>query len=319
MDYFEGVPQNILSDNMKQFVLKNTRYEIVFSEVCLQWSVYYNTTLSATRPYKPKDKPTVENSVHIAYLRIYAILRNETFFSLNELNQGIMKCLDTHNRTRLQKRPYSRYERFIEDERPLLKALPPEPFVLKHTTKAKVQKNYHILLGEDWHYYSVPYQYIAKEVKIVYDSLEVEIYLGLKRIAFHKRNYRENGYSTLPEHMPEAHKKYQETKGWDPDYFLKKAKELGENSFEIFNRLLSSRNFTEQTYLACRGLLRLSELYGKERFENACKRAAPSPHVSYRFINNILKNNLDMQIEDKHDLFSDIPDHENLRGPDSFK
>ncbi|WP_411272861.1 hypothetical protein [Daejeonella sp.] len=30
-------------------------------------------------------------------------------------------------------------------------------------TKAKVQKHYHVLVGEDWHYYSVPYRYIGKE------------------------------------------------------------------------------------------------------------------------------------------------------------
>ena len=318
MSYLGGVPQNVLSDNMKQFVHKSNRYEPVFSEICEQWSLHYNTTLSAARVSKPKDKPSVENSVHLAYMRIYAPLRNETFYSLTELNQAILSTLGTHHRTPFQKRTYNRLERFVQEEQPLLKILPAEPFVLKHTAMAKVQKNYHVILGEDWHQYSVPYQLIGKHVKIIYDNDEVEIYLGLQRIAAHKRDYRKHGYTTLAEHMPEKHKKYHETKGWDADYFLRKGKELGECSFEIMTRILQSRTFTEQAYNACLGLLRLCDRYGQERFENACKRAIQSPRVNYRLIDNILTNNLDKQPEEQITLFTTIPDHENLRGPQAY-
>jgi len=318
MSYFGGVPQNVLSDNMKQYVHKSNRYEPIFSEICEQWSLHYNTTLSATRVSKPKDKPSVENAVHLTYMRMYAPLRNETFYSLMELNQGILSTLATHHRIPFQKRTYNRLERFVQEEQPLLKTLPAEPFLIKHTTLAKVQKNYHVILGEDWHQYSVPFQLIGKQVKIIYDNDEVEIYLGLQRIAVHKRDYRRHGYTTLAEHMPEKHKKYHETKGWDADYFLSKGKELGKCSFEIMNRILQSRTFPEQAYNACLGLLRLGELYGHDRFENACRRAVQSPRVSYRMIDNILTNNLDKQPEDQTALFTVIPDHENLRGSQAY-
>ena len=318
MSYFGGVPKNVLSDNMKQYVQKSNRYEPIFSEICEQWSLHYNTSLSAARVSKPKDKPSVENTVHLSYMRVYAPLRNEDFYSLGELNQGILKQLVLHHSTPLQRRSYSRLDRFVQDEKPLLKLLPAEPFIHKHTAMAKVQKNYHVILGEDWHQYSVPYQNIGKQVKIVYDSDEVEIYLGLQRIAAHKRDYRKHGYTTLAEHMPEKHKKYSETKGWDADYFLRKAKELGECSFEVMNRILQSRTFTEQAYNACLGLLRLCEMYGKDRFENACKRAIQAPRVNYRLLDNILSNNLDKQTEDQMSLFNPIPDHENLRGPNAY-
>ena len=55
LSYFGGVPLNVLSDNMKQFVTKASRYEPRFNEMAEQWSVYYNTTLSAARVRKPKD------------------------------------------------------------------------------------------------------------------------------------------------------------------------------------------------------------------------------------------------------------------------
>jgi len=318
LNYFGGVPLNVLSDNMKQFVHKSNRYEPVFAELCEQWALHYNTTLSATRIRKPKDKPTVENTVNLTYMRVYASLRHETFYCLKELNQGILTALDKHHRTLFQKRSYNRLDRFLQQEKPVLHALPDEPFILKHTAMAKVQKNYHVILGEDWHQYSVPYQLIGKQVKIIYDSDEVEIYLGLQRVAAHKRDYRKHGYTTLEEHMPEKHKKYHETKGWDAAFFLKKGKELGECSFEIMGRILESRTFTEQAFNACLGLLRLSDRYGNDRFENACKRAMSAPRVSYRLIENILSNNLDKQVEDQTELFSTIPDHENLRGPQAY-
>jgi hypothetical protein len=200
----------------------------------------------------------------------------------------------------------------------LLSTLPEQPFIIKHTATAKVQKNYHVILGEDWHQYSVPYHYIGKKVKIIYDTDEVEIYLGMSRIASHKRDYRKHGYSTLAEHMPEKHRRYQEAKGWDADYFLGKAKEIGAYSYQVIDRILESRTFTEQAYLACRGLMRLSDHYGPDRFENACRRATQAPRVSYRLIDNILTNNLDQICTDQVTLFTPIKDHENLRGSEVY-
>lgn len=318
LSYFGGVPQMALSDNMRQYVKKSNRYEPVFSDICEQWALHYNIELTATRVAKPKDKPSVENMVHIAYMRVYAPIRNDIFHSLDELNQSIMACLDRHHAIPMQKHTYSRMERFEEEEKPLLRALPTEPFVIKHVAKAKVQKNYHVILGEDWHQYSVPWQYIGKQVKIIYDIEEVEIYLNLSRIAVHKRNARKHGYSTMEEHMPEKHKKYQQTKGWDTDYFLGKSREIGECSSQVMARVLRSKVFTEQTYNACLGLLRLSERFGSDRFEMACKRALTAPRITYGLVNNILTNNLDKQNEEQMQLFSTIPDHENIRGAKAY-
>lgn len=313
LEYLGGVPRNVLSDNMKQFVGKNMRYEYKFQELADQWAVHYNTNLEATRPRKPKDKPTVENSVYQSYLRIYAKLRNEEFHSLFEINKRIRELLEVYNRNPFQKLPGSRHQRFVQDEQPLLKPLPLEPFTIMHTTKAKVQMNYHVVLGEDMHLYSVPYQYIGQSTTINYDEQNVEIYIGFKRIAAHKRDYRRHAYTTLAEHMPEKHLKYNETQGWDAEYFLSFASRIGESSAEVFKQVLASKDFIEQTYNACLGLKRLSEIYESTRFEAACRRALKASRITYGLIKNILVNNLDKLPETSPDLFS-IPEHENIRG-----
>lgn len=318
LEYLGGVPRNILSDNMKQYVQKNNKYEYRFSELVDQWALHYNTNLEATRPRKPKDKPTAENNVRISYLRVYAKLRNEVFTSLYGLNQRIMELVKQHTRVPFQKQAGTRLERFISQEKHLLKPLPPEQFTVRHITHGKVQMNYHVFLGEDNHRYSVPYQYIGQSTKIIYDEQGIEIFIGFNRIAVHKRNYRPGGYTTVDGHMPEKHLKYKETLGWDAGYFLTVGKEIGESSEEVFRQVLASKEFVEQTYLSCKGLKRLSGIYGPGRFERACRRALKGSRVNYGMIKNILEKNLDQLEENQQDLFS-IPEHENIRGKESYE
>ena len=317
LEYLGGVPKNILSDNMKQYVDKNYRYEYKFQELADQWSVHYNTNLEATRPRKPKDKPSVEGGVYLSYLRIYARIRNEEFHSIQEINKRIWDNLTAYNQTSFQKLPGSRNEQFLQIEGPLLKPLPQDPFTIKHITVGKVQMNYHVILGEDKHQYSVPHRYLGQTTKIIYDEHNVEIYIGFQRIALHKRDYRKHGYTTLPEHMPEKHLKYNETLGWDADYFISLASKIGESAVNVFKKVLASKDFIEQTYNACLGLKRLSEIYGPTRFDAACRRALKGSRITYGMIKNILENNLDKQSEPEMGLFL-IPDHENIRGPQNY-
>lgn len=317
LSYYGGVPLNVLSDNMKQFVTKASRYEPRFNEMAEQWSIYYNTTLSAARVRKPKDKPSVEKEVHISYLRIFAPLRNEVFHSLAELNYRIKECLEVHNTTPMQRYGLSRKERFEKYEKHTLNPLPLSEFVVKHEVKAKVQRNYHVILGEDMHQYSVPYIHVGETVKITYDSIEVEIFLNLRRIALHRRSCRRNGYTTIEEHMPESHLRYLETKGWDADYFIAQASIIGVNAKVIFERILSRNKFPAQTYNACLGLLSLNKKYGSQRFEAACLRALPASFITYGFIKNILENNQD-KLVDQLPSEDYIPKHNNLRGKELY-
>lgn len=186
--YFRGAPLTLKTDNMKQVVVKSNRYEPTFTDLVQQWSLHYDIGLVASRPYKPKDKAQVENHVKIVYNRLYAPLRNEKFYSMESLNAALWQRLQLHNEQNFQGKTYSRSMRFRAEEQPALKALPDFDFEIKYSTSAKVQKNYHITLGEDRHHYSVPYAYIGKQVKAVYDTQCVEIYFNHQRIALHKRN-----------------------------------------------------------------------------------------------------------------------------------
>ena len=318
--YFEGVPGSVKFDNMKTAVSKSSRYEPVFTDTIMQWALHNNIGLLAARVRKPKDKASVENEVKLVYQRIYAPLRDKIFFSLRELNSHIVEQLKIHHQKCLQNKTYSRLERFLMYEKNLLQPLPQENFVVKHVAKAKVQKSYHIVLGEDRHYYSVPFSFIGKTVNAIYDTDTVEIYCEHKRIALHARSYKQHGFTTIAEHMPESHQRYWEQKGWTPDYFLGQALRIGSYTHLYMDKVLKSKSFTEQTYNACLGIMRLTKSYPPERIEAACKRALTGQHYSYTTINNILIKGLDTMETDAEQLvLFQMPKHDNVRGSDAYK
>lgn len=318
LEYLGGVPRSISSDNMKQYVIRNSRYEFTFSELVNQWALHYHTDLEATRPRKPKDKPSVENGVWHAYLRIYARMRHEEFDSLPALNRRIRQLLDEHNARPFQKRPGSRRSCFVEEELPVLRALPAEPFTILHKTAAKVQRNHHVILGEDAHEYSVPYQYAGYQTNIVYSEHTVEVFVDRRRIAVHPRNLRRHGFSTLHEHRPPNHQAWIECLGWDGQYFEDYGRKIGPNALQAFQQVILSKEFIEQSYRACMGLKRLAKLYGNERFEAACQRALPGGRISYGILSQILKNNLDRQERIQENLFT-TPLHQNIRGKNAYQ
>jgi len=319
VQYMGGVPRFMVTDNMKQIVTQSSRYEPTFTELSEQWSVHYNTAIKAVRVRKPKDKPSVEKSVHLSYQRIYAQMRNETHYSLNELKIRVSELLEDFNNRPMHGYGISRRERFQQQEKATLRPLPDTPFSLKNRTRARVKKNYHVILGEDWHSYSVPHQYVGQETSIVYDEEVVEVFLSsLERIAIHPRNTQRYGYSTLPEHRSESHRRYLQQRGWCQDDFMEMASLIGENTGKSIEMLLTSRVFVEQTYDSCIGVLQLGKKYGNDRLEAACKRANLGSRITFKIIKNILENNLDKVQAQQNLLQIFIPEHTNIRGPEAY-
>lgn len=315
--YIGGVTQIVKMDNMRTAVQRSSRYEPVFTEAMEYFAAHYGTTAITARIGKPRDKGSVEKAVDLAYKHIYAPLRNLTFYSIEELNAAIRKQVDLFNVKPFKHKSGSRKELFEQQEKPLLRPLPAAPFEIKHTTQSKVQRNYHVILGEDRHQYSVPYTLIGRRLKIIYTSDTVEIYDDLKRVALHKRSYLKNGYTTNIEHRPAGHQKVVEQRAWDDQYFLRNAGGIGPSVQQVVKRILESKVFYEQTYNSCLGILRLANRYGNARLEVACKRALGASKVNYGIVQNILKNNLDKL--DAPPAAAPIPEHTQIRGPQSYQ
>jgi transposase len=316
---FGGLPKVILSDNLKSYVTRANRYELVFSQLCEQLGAHYRVDLEATRVGSPRDKVSVENAVGIAYSRIYAPLRHEVFHSPDEINAGILKQLKLHNSKPYQKKAGSRQQAFRDFELPQMRPLPSEVFEIKKTVRAKIQRNYHVFLGEEKNYYSVPWQYAGQHAEVVYTATVVEAYLKGRRIATHRRlpGRGTHFYQTEKTHMPRRHQEWEKAQGHDAAHFLSEAEKNTPATHWAIQSVLLSRIFEEQSYNSCRGILRLGSQYGSDRLEKACERCRKAGKTNYTMLQRILSLKLD-QVEEQPQA-SNPGAHENIRGAVSYQ
>jgi hypothetical protein len=156
----------------------------------------------------------VEGTVKITYIRIFASLPEKIPTSLKELNEQILVLLEIHNNTCFKGRNYSRRQQFEEMEKKTLQPLPQNRYELRRSLHATAMKNGHICLSVDKHYYSVPFAYIGKKVRILYSKSLVEIFYKYELIATHDRVRSAHNYTTDAMHMATQHRILAE---WNPD------------------------------------------------------------------------------------------------------
>jgi transposase len=288
--YFNGVPRMIVPDNLKTGVEKVEWYTPVINKTYHEMAEHYGTAIVPARVKKPKDKPSVESTVGNISTWITAALRNQTYFSVNELNGDIEKKLAGYNERPFQKRPGSRKSVFMEEERESLLPLPAVPYEIATWKKAMVAFNYHVCV--DSQYYSVPYEYIRHQVDVRVTSRMVEVFYNGLRVSSHPRLTGYHGqYQTVDEHMPPKHRK---SSAWNGERFISWARMMGPNVAEVIRSVLAGCKVEQQGYRSCMGILKMSDKYGVERLDAACARALGyTPHPTYRNLSAILKSGQD--------------------------
>jgi transposase len=314
LHYYGGVPAAIVCDNLKSAVIKSSRYEPTINETFSDFAEHYNTVILPARAYKPKDKAPVENVIKIIYTRIYAKLRGTDFFSLEELNTAIGLALEEHNNELLTGKDYSRRQQFNEMEQHTLMLLPVLRYEFKKQHYATVMKYGHVPLPADKHYYSVPYTFIGKKVKVMYSRYNVEVYYEYERIAAHVRSYTPYKYTIDKSHLHPSHR-FIDT--WGPDRFILQAEEIHNDVKLYVSKILCSRRHPEQAYKICMGVLGFAKKFGNERLAKACQRAMNFDIYNYRIIKKILENGLDKQVDEPDQL--KMPQHNNIRGKEYYK
>jgi hypothetical protein len=314
LTYYGGVPLAIVPDNLKSAVTKSDRYEPTLNQAFENFASHYNTAILPARAYRPKDKALVEGAVKIAYRRLYSVLDDKVFHTLDDLNKAIRVIVELHNNTQLTNRPYSRRTLFEEIERQTLQALPIMSYEFKRQQHATISVNGHVCLKEDKHYYSLPYQCIGKKVKLLYTSSKVEIFYNYTSIAIYQRDRKHYGYTTNVEHLASTHKYLTE---WNPERFIKWAETIDESVKAFVIHLMDSKSHPEQSYKACQVVLGYERKVGRERLINACKRATEFGNYSYHAIKGILENQYDQLTQTE--LSSEIPLHENIRGENYYQ
>jgi len=311
-DFFGGVTAQVVPDNLKSGVTHACFYEPTLNRTYADMAVHYDTAIVPARPYKPRDKAKVEGAVLIAQRWILARLRNQRFFTLDDLNAAIRPLLERLNSKVTRHLGASRRDLFERLDQPALKPLPVEPYVYAEWKQCRVGLDYHIDVLR--HYYSVPHQLLREKLWVRITARTIEAYFKGKRVAAHARTSSNYQHTTLRDHMPSSHRAYAER---TPEKLRRQASHIGPNTGTLVEVILRERRHPEQGFRACTGIIRLAKSHSVERLEAACERALEINARSYASVKSILKNNLERR---RRERATDGPaiTHPNIRGAGYF-
>lgn len=306
--YCGGVPEALVPDQPKAVVKKADRYEPEINAQFKQFADHYNTVVVPARPYTPRDKALVENTVNNIYRFIYPRLSKMHLRSKKEIEVQLRILLDEFNGRIMKDHGVSRQELFESHERQCLGSLPKHRYEYKsYQAGRKIGSTQHIFLKEDKSYYSVPEAYIGQKCEIYYTKGLVEIHCGGERIASHMRTYKRGYYETNPDHIESKAKRFIT---YTKETLISQGRAIGENTGEIVRLIFETEHPLKARKISY-GLIELKKHYPCGRMDKACARAIRKQAYNIKTVKNILKKNLEDY--DETQLEFSTPAHNNIR------
>jgi transposase len=259
--HFGGVPKVLVLDNLKAAVLHPDWFDPELNPKLRAFANHYGMALLPTRPRTPRHKGKVERSV--GYVKSNA-LKGHVFKSLEEENAHLQTWETTVADTRIHGTTRRQVGKmFLEVERSALQRLPLERFPFFHEAQRKVNRDGHIEVERA--YYSVPPEYLGREVWVRWDGRLVRIFSqAMKPIAVHAQ--REPGrFNTKADHIA-SEKVSNVERG--AAYLLAEVRHLGPDCTRWGEAVIATRGVEGVRVL--QGLLNLAKRYEVDAIERAC-------------------------------------------------
>lgn len=278
--YFGGVPKTIKIDNLKAAILQANFYEPVYQRHYQQFSEYYGFQSLPCRIYQPNDKGKVESGIKYIKVNFFS---GRQFRDSDDVDRQLMQWLEKANQRihgTTKKIPKTVFE---EKERSCLLSLPLEEFNLAQVGSRKVYHDCHVYIRHN--YYSVPYQYVGKEVDIEINHGLVKIYFNQQIITTHVEITGKGEFSTQPGHYP-AYKCMSQTE-YQEKYQAKMAA-IGQYAEQLFFSLLENKK--QGWSKPVQGILSLTKKYSANIVNLSCQRALAFGAYEYQIIKNICQN-----------------------------
>ena len=280
-EYFGGVPEYIKIDNLKSAILEAHFYEPLYQEQYKQFAIYYGFKPIPCRVREPQEKGKVESGIKYVKKRF---LLGRKLEDIIEARKQLKIWLENTCNNRIhgttRKRPR---ELFEQEEKHKLKKLPEKRYVFPDVSKRQVYNDCHIYVK--YNYYSVPYEYVGKEVDIEIKENIIKIFYEYKEIAVHKLMEGKGQFSTNESHYPK-YKRYNSTEY--KEMYEVKMQQIGANALHFF-KVYVAENPNTWNRCIC-GILSLRKKYPPDVIDAACKRAVYYNALQYRIIKNICEN-----------------------------
>jgi transposase len=275
-----GVPQRVVFDNAKCAVKTPDWYDPELNPKLIDFCKHYGCAFIPTRVRTPRHKGKVERGVD--YVQENA-LRGHEFTSLAAQNEHLAHWERTvadgriHGTTCKQVR--SDYE---ANERPALAKLPSERFAFYHEAKRKVSRDGHISVNRS--FYSVPPEYLGRDVWVRHDSRLIRIFdVSMRHITTHVVTER-GRFRTDSRHIASVKISPIER---GIGYLHGKIRLIGPHSSRWADAVIEGRGVEAARVL--QGVLVMSRSHSSEQIEQACQTAWRSGAINCRIINTLLK------------------------------
>ncbi|MEF9437927.1 MAG: IS21 family transposase, partial [Candidatus Mariimomonas ferrooxydans] len=213
--HLQGIPAEILYDNMKNVVISRENGKAVFNIEFLYFAHHYGFQPKITPPYSPWVKGKVERPINYIRERFW---RGYSFSSMQNVNKDIMNWLDETANRRIHGTHREPVDKKWAREAPCLKKHPPVDYDTSLKVFRKVYKD--CLLSYNGNRYQVPYHVVGKRVMLKIKGDWIRIYHDQELLA----TYREpktkhnlvgdpNIYEQLKRDKEQLSRKYGRHKG----------------------------------------------------------------------------------------------------------
>lgn len=197
LEYFGGVPQDVLVDNQKAAVLVHHRETLQFNERFLDLAAHYDFSPHACRPYRARTKGKDERMV--GYIKHHFFVRYRAFDSWTHLNQLAEQWLREEADLRLHGTVHEVVAERFAREQPLLAPLPAQRYDTAYIEHRHVAWDSYIEVRGNR--YSVPAALVGSVVTVrigLDDTLRV--YAHDELVATHRLQSLQEGWATVSEH-----------------------------------------------------------------------------------------------------------------------
>jgi hypothetical protein len=280
-EFFGGVPDYVVSDNLKSGVTKAHIYDPEVNKTFCDYANYAGFAVLPARPRKPKDKANVECHVGIIQRSFFQMVRNRIFYSIGELNETLRKYITELNNSVMKDYGVTRNQRF-ETEVKILKPFPEARFEIPEWKEAVVHPDCHVQTAKA--FYSVPWVYVGKRVRVKLTAKNVEVYdlLSLERIAMHTKCQSLGGRVTNEDHWPSEKNTHL---NYTIDFARTEAAKVGLNTANYVNHLFNQER-PLQYLRKVQGLLRQvsSHKFSKDAMEYATHKATRFQKTSNAYL-----------------------------------
>lgn len=195
-DYIGGVYKTMTYDNMKVAVKRFvSRTEKEPTDELLKLSLYYGFQYRFCNIRSGNEKGHVERSVE--YIRRKTFSRKDTFSSLEEANEYLLKRLEELNAVAKEGCGGQSPQDILLDEKPFL--LPRMPkYHSSRITEARVDK--YSTISVDQNKYSVPDHLVGQFVTVIIYTEQIECFYDNKKVATHPKKYGNHEWSLCISH-----------------------------------------------------------------------------------------------------------------------